>query len=224
MYWRELREGIAFLYRQPLLRAMAALLIATNALDAAWTQVVLPVYAERNLDGATALGLLISATGTGALIGSLGYGAVGHRLPRRAVYAAAFILAGGPRMLIFATEPNLAACLTTLLVAGIAVGAINPIISTIRLERTPPAMRARVYGAMGAAAWSAMPFGAVLGGVAIEQAGLSTTLVAMGVTYLALASVPLLGGVWSSMNRTVIQPSSEPLGLHDTDRDAVSHG
>jgi len=48
----------------------------------------------RYMDSAAALGFLIAANGGGAVIGGLIFAAVGHRLPRHAVFVGAFILAG----------------------------------------------------------------------------------------------------------------------------------
>ena len=200
-YWAEFREGLAFLWRQPLLRAIAVLLFVTNFFDAAWSMVILPVFADRNLGGAVALGLLVAAMGGGALVGSLMFGVVGHRLPRRALFVASFLLCGGPRMLVFASDPPLWACLATVAVAGLAAGSINPLIGTVALERIPAGMRARVRGSMGAGAWAAMPIGALAAGVVVEQLGLTTTLVVLGCAYMLVVLSPLLGGPWRDMER-----------------------
>lgn len=209
-YWRELAEGLSFLWRQPLLRAITVLLVVTNFFDAAWTTVILPVFADRHLGGSVALGLLVAAMGGGALVGSLMFGVVGHRLPRRALFVVSFLLCGGPRMLVFAAEPPLWACLLTVAVAGLAAGSINPIIGTVQLELTPPGMRARVFGCMGAGAWAAMPIGALVAGVTVEHLGLTTTLLVLGPAYLIVVLSPLLGGPWRHMERPERSTASAP--------------
>jgi MFS family permease len=217
-YWHELGEGLAFLWRQPLLRAITVLLVLTNFFDAAWTTVILPVFADRHLGGSVALGLLVAAMGGGALVGSLLFGVVGHRLPRRTLFVVSFLLCGGPRMLIFAAEPPLWACLTTVAVAGLAAGSINPIIGTVQLERTPPGMRARVFGCMGAGAWAAMPIGALVAGVTVEHLGLTPTLLVLGSAYILVVLSPLLGGPWRHMERPERSeqsaPEPAPAGMH----------
>jgi MFS family permease len=219
-YWREFREGLTYLWRQPLLRAIAVLLFVTNAFDSAWSMVILPVFADRHLGGAVALGLLVAAMGGGALVGSLAFGVIGHRVPRRALFVVSFLLCGGPRMLIFATDPPLWACLATVAVAGLAAGSINPIISTVALERIPPGLRARVRGSMGAGAWAAMPIGALVAGVVVERLGLTTTLVVLGSAYLLVVLSPLLGGPWRTMERPQVEAVSdgrpEPAGALST--------
>jgi MFS family permease len=200
-YWRQLAEGFAFTVREPLLRAVVLLVIITNLFDAAKTTVILPVYAQRELGGALALGLLVAAMGAGALVGSLAFGAIGHRLPRRRTFVLAFALAGAPPYFAIAVGLSLPALLTVAVLSGCAAGAINPIIGTIELERVPAGMRARVFGLIGAGCWAAMPLGALVAGVAIERLGMTTTVVAVGVAYLLVTLTPLLGGPWRAMDR-----------------------
>lgn len=200
-YWRELGEGLRFTGREPLLRAVVLLVLVTNFFDAAKTSVLLPVYAQRELGGAVALGLLVGAMGGGALIGSLGFGAIGYRLPRRATFVTAFALAGGPPAFALAAGLPLPALVVVTALAGFAAGAINPIIGVVKLERVPPGMRARVYGLVNAGAWAAMPLGALTAGFAAEQFGVTATLFALGCAYILVTLTPLLGGPWRDMNR-----------------------
>ncbi len=200
-YWRELGEGLRFTAREPLLRAVVLLVLVTNFFDAATTSVLLPVYAQRELGGAVALGLLVGAMGGGALIGSLGFGAIGHRLPRRATFVTAFALAGGPPAFALAAGLPLPALVVVTALAGFAAGAINPIIGVVKLERVPSGMRARVYGLVNAGAWAAMPLGALAAGFAVEGFGLTATLLALGCAYVLVTLSPLLGGPWRDMDR-----------------------
>jgi MFS family permease len=144
------------------------------------------------------------------------FGVVGHRLPRRTLFVVSFLLCGGPRMLIFAAEPPLWACLTTVAVAGLAAGSINPIIGTVQLERTPPGMRARVFGCMGAGAWAAMPIGALVAGMTVEHLGLTPTLLVLGSAYILVVLSPLLGGPWAAHGATgtigAFRPRARPGG------------
>ncbi|TFV87925.1 MFS transporter [Blastococcus sp. CT_GayMR16] len=207
-YWRQLRQGLTFTLREPLLRALVLLVLLTNMFDAAKGTVLLPVYADRELGGAVAFGLIVGAMAGGAVVGSLTFSAVGHRLPRRATFVLAFALAGGPPYFALAAGLPLPGILAVTLLSGLGAGAINPIIGAVKLERVPAGMRARVYGLIGAGAWAAMPVGSLLGGVAVEQVGLRTTLVAVGLAYVLLVLTPLLGGPWRELRR----PESEPAG------------
>jgi len=199
-YWQELGDGIGFLRREPLLRYVVGLILITNLFDAAKSSVLLPIAAQRDLGGSVALGLLVGAMGGGALVGSLVFGAIGHRLPRRASFVAAFALAGPPPHLVLAAGLPLSAVVVVTAVSGFAAGALNPIIGIIKLERVPLHMRARAYGVIGAGAWAGMPLGSLAAGFAVEHLGLRPTLFTVGTAYLLVALTPLLGGPWMSMN------------------------
>lgn len=209
-YWSALRAGLAVIWRVPLLRAVVLLVMITNALDVARANVLLPVYADRVLGGAQALGLLVGAMGLGAFVGALVFSAVGPRLPRRATFAWGFLLAGGPSMLVFAAQPSLVWCLVATALAGVAAGALNPIIGTVLLEEVPPSMRARVSGAVGAGAWAAMPVGALAAGVLVEQVGLVACFVAFGVVYVLVTLVPFFPRPWRAMDRQEVATRGQP--------------
>lgn len=200
-YWSQLAEGFRFTVREPLLRAVVLLVVVTNLFDAAKATVLLPVYAQRELGGAVAFGLLVGVFGGGALVGSLVFGAIGHRLPRRITFVIAFALAGAPPFFALAAGVPLPGLLLAYVLAGICAGAINPMIGAIELERVPSAMRARVFGLIGAGCWAAMPVGALAAGLAVERVGLTTTLLAVGTAYLLVTLTPLLGGPWRDMDR-----------------------
>jgi MFS family permease len=203
-YWAALRAGVAVIWRVPLLRAVVLLVMVTNALDVARANVLVPVYADRVLGGAQALGLIVGAMGLGAFAGALVFSAVGPRLPRRATFAWGFLLAGGPSLLVFALQPSLVWCLVATALAGLAAGALNPIIGTVLLEEVPPSMRARVSGAVSAGAWAAMPVGALAAGVLVEQVGLVACFVGFGVVYVLVTLVPFLPTPWRAMDRRAV--------------------
>ena len=141
-YWKGLRAGLAFVLKDRLMRAIVAIVVVTNLFDAANSTVLLPVYAERELGGAVALGLMVGVTGGGAFVGSLLFGVIGHRLPRRPTMIIAFTLAGGPTYLALAAGLPFGVLLVVKALAGFCAGAVNPILGAVQLERIPPNMRA----------------------------------------------------------------------------------
>jgi len=214
-YWSQLRAGLDFTVRERLLRAVVLLVVVTNLFDAASSAVLLPVYAQRELGGAVAFGLLVGAMGGGALVGSLVFGVIGHRLPRRLTFTVAFSLAGGPFYFALAAGLPLQVLVVLKLLAGFCAGAINPLLAVIMLERIPTGLRARVFGLINAGCWAGMPVGALLGGLAIDHLGMTTTLLIVGVAYLFATLTPVRGGPWRLMEPE--RPVPEPANL-----DAVS--
>jgi MFS family permease len=187
--------------RDRLLRALVLLVVVTNLLDAAKAIVILPIYANRELGGAVALGLLFGVWGGGALLGSLLFGVIGHRLPRRLTFTVAFTLAGGPLYFAYAAGFSLTVLVILTALSSFAAGGINPMIGVLKLERVPAGMRARVYGLIGAGCWAAMPLGSLLAGFAIDHLTLHGTLLLAGSCYCLITLIPALGGPWREMDR-----------------------
>ncbi|MDP9359145.1 MAG: MFS transporter [Chloroflexota bacterium] len=199
-YWDEMREGIAFIRQDRLLRTLAVTVAITNAVDAPLVGVALPVFARETFSSATALGLLEAGFGAGAVLGSLAFAAVGHRLPRRRTYIMAFQLVALP-LGVLALTPPLWIGVGALAVAGVAASPLNPILMTVSQERVPSALRGRVFGASTALALAAMPVGLLLGGLLIERAGVIVTLVVIAATYLAATAVLWLIPALHDMDR-----------------------
>ncbi len=200
-YLAGMREGLSFIRQDRLLRALVITLMITNLLDAAKTSVVFPVLANDVFDSAVALGLIFGVSGGGAVIGALIYGAVGHRLPRRPVFVFSFIMLALPSLLLVALPP-LWVVLAIQGISGVAAGPLNPVLATLRHERVPAAMRGRVFGMVTAGAYSAMPLGVLLAGVALDRIGLRATLLAVGVCYVATALTLVVNPAIREMDST----------------------
>ena len=200
-WWSDLVEGARFVARDPLMRLIVGLVMITNLLDAARGSTLLPLYANDRLGGAAALGLLVATMGGCALVGNVAFGFVAHRVPRRVTFAVCFTLAGGPASVAYALGAPLPVLVGTTALAGLAAGALNPILGTVELERTPEHMRGRVFGLINAGAWAGIPAGALLGGLAADTIGLGVAFGAVAVVYTAVTLVPLTGGSWRLMER-----------------------
>jgi MFS family permease len=198
-YFTELAEGLRFIWRQRLFRAVVATVLITNLLDAPFP-VVMPVFAREAFGSATDLGLLYGVFGGAALVGALSYGAVGHRLPRRLTFVCSLTIA--PVVyLTLATTPSLAVALLALAVSGLAAGPVNPLLNTVQFELVPPAMRGRVFGAVKAGAWAAIPLGVLLGGVIVDAVGVAATFLGIGICYLGITGYGFLNSAFRELDR-----------------------
>jgi MFS family permease len=200
-YLAELGTGFAYLRADRLIGAIVLMIMFTNALDAATASVLFPVYARNILHSSVALGLMAGVFGGAAMAGTMLYSVVGARLPRWPAYTAAFLIVGAPRYGLLAVEPGLPVILIVLALAGIACGAINPILSVVQYERLPADLRARVLGVVQGGALAAAPLGALLGGISVEALGLTATLLLTGTLYLAMTLCPVVFRVWRQMDR-----------------------
>lgn len=184
--------GIRFIAASPLLRAIVLLVTLTNAIDVAGMTVLKPVYATSVLEDPAMLGFMVGCFAAGALTGSALFGAFGHRYSGRLMFATCFVLAGAPPYLTMALGADLPLLLPVLAFSGLAAGALNPMIATAMYGQVPDGMRARVFGATTAGVAASMPLGALLGGLAVEQVGLTPTLVVCGVLYVVLGGSPFV--------------------------------
>ena len=205
-YWADLADGVRFLVRDRLLRAVIALVLVTNLLDAARSSTLLPLYADDRLGGAAALGLLVAVLGGSALIGNVAFGAVAHRLPRRVTFSICFALAGAPSSAALALGAPLPLLVAAFALSGLAAGSINPILGAVQLERIPEHLRGRVFGLVNAGAWAGVPLGALLGGVAADTVGLAVAFGAIAALYALITLSPLTGGTWRQMERGASDP------------------
>jgi MFS family permease len=206
-YIADLKEGLAFIRQDSLIFALVLTVMITNLLDAAFT-VGLPFMAKEEYDSAVALGLLAAASGGGAVLGAIVYAAQGHRLSRRTVFIPAFTVVA-VRSLLLAPLPSLPVAIVVQVIAGIGAGPLNPIMSAIEFERVPEHMRGRVFGAIQAGAWLAMPVGVLAGGYLFEGIGLRWAFIAIGICYVATTLSMLVTPALRDMNRRPL--SLEPV-------------
>jgi MFS family permease len=199
-YFAELAEGLRFIRTQPLFRAIVATVLITNLLDSPFP-VVMPVFAEVAFGSAADLGLLYGVGGGAALAGALAYGAVGHRLPRRLTFVCCFAVTP-LTYLALATLPSLELALVVLLVTGIASGPINPLLNTVMFELVPAELRGRVFGAVRAAAWAAIPVGALVGGLVVDAIGIAATFLTIGVCYALVTAYGFFNPAFRALDRS----------------------
>jgi MFS family permease len=198
-FFSELADGLRFIWRRPLVKALLLMVLLTNLVEAPGT-VVLAVFAEEEYGSATDFGLLVGVLGGAALAGALAYSAIGHRLPRRRTFLVCFSVVP-ISYLGLALLPPLPIALAALAVGGFAAGPINPLLFTVMTEIVPSELRGRVYGAVRAGAWAAIPLGILLGGVMVAVVGVAATFLAMGVLLAAVVGYGFFNPAFREMDR-----------------------
>ncbi|HEY0757347.1 MAG TPA: MFS transporter [Ktedonobacteraceae bacterium] len=182
-YFAELGAGLRFIRRDSLIFSILLVGIVTNMVDAAWASVVAPTYFLQIFHNPIFLGISMAALGGAAFVGTLLFGLFGHRLPRRLTFGIGYTVGGALRFWVYLLRsfPLIVVWNT---IGGLAISPINPLADTMLQERTPPQMRARVFGTLGALMMAAVPLGAFASGFVIAWLGLSFTLALMGALYL----------------------------------------
>ncbi len=205
-YLGQLREGAAFLGREPVLLGITTMLALTNALDQAWASVLVPASVLDRGAGAGTVGVIFMTMSGAAIAGALLATLWAARLPRLTVYVVAFLLAGAPRFIVLSGIPGVAGgfaahtpiwlCLAVIAVAGFGSGFLNPILGAVIFERIPGRLVGRVSSLTNALAWSLMPVGGLVGGVLVDRLGVSPALWWLGLAYLAATMLPVVVPSW----------------------------
>ena len=192
----ELAEGLGYVLRHRLLRAIAACTGLYNLFGNAATAVLF-VFAVRELGlGAGTIGLWLSLGSLGGPVGAL----LASRLSRRlgtgpAIAVTAWM--GGPAWLLVAVAPR-GHALPFLIASGVlgslAGVAYNVTQVSLRQAITPQRLQGRMNATMRFLVWGTIPVGAFAGGVIATLVSLRATLwIAAAGTLLAALPVTLSG-------------------------------
>jgi MFS family permease len=207
-YLRQLRAGWVFLRGDAVLVAMVVMVSITNLIDAAYSTVLVPVWALGNDRGAGAIGLLFAVFAAGSTVGSVLAATFAAGLPRLPTYVVAFVIAGAPRFLVLVGNLPLYVVLATAVVGGFASGFINPILGALVFERVPEVLIGRVSSLNSSLCWSLIPFGSLVGGALVALSGLAPALVVCGIAYFAATLLPVVRPEWRSIDGPTVTDES----------------
>ena len=124
-----------------------------------------------------------------------------ERLPRYRTYLVAFLICGAPRFVMLAIDAPLWSVLVVAVAGGCASGFLNPVLGAVLFERIPPELMGRVTSMNLAMSWSLIPFGGLLGGLAVAAWGLSPALLLIGAAYLVTTMAPAVQPRWKEMDQ-----------------------
>lgn len=199
-YLAELRSGWDFMRRDAILMGLGVMVAVTNLLDAAWSSVLVPVWAHDGGHGVEAVGLLSATFGGAAILGSVVAAAYGSRMSRYRVYVLAFLVAGAPRFVALALGAPWVVVVPVAVAGGFASGFLNPLLGAVLFERTPASMMGRVSSLNIAMSWSLLPFGGLVGGALVAGLGISPALLLVGAAYFATTMVPAVRPRWRDLD------------------------
>jgi predicted MFS family arabinose efflux permease len=179
--------GLRFLFRDPLLGPMAAVVTGFGFVSAGFSA-GLPVYAYDEFDGSARLaGLFYAALGAGAVVGSL-FAVFAVRKMAPLKLAGLAILAFAVPMWVLPFLPPAPVVVTALFVAMLFTPLINGPTLGVLTARTPDVLRAKVLAAVISVNTLAAPLGFLAAGQVLEHWGVVPLFatVAAGITMLAL--------------------------------------
>lgn len=188
----ELRQGARALLTVPEAGRMVSADVAGSFVYGAQTVLLLLVAGRLGL-GAAGYGYLLAAQGAGGILGAAAAGRLGDRVSRRPALVGGLILVAAPLPLL---------AITTSLVAALALGAVAgagallvEVVADTRLQQTlPPERLGCAYGFAFAASVGAIAVGSLVAPALVAVAGVSGSLIAIGIAVAALAAVIALRG------------------------------
>jgi len=198
-YRTALRAGLVFLLRDRLVLGLIAMLFVTNMLDQGFSAVLVPLWARDIFGSPVGIALVGGSFGAGAVLGNIGFTMLAPRLPRWALFAVGFLIAGAPRYFVLAYGAPGWAIIALGLIDGVAIAAVNPILGAVMYERVPVHLQARIQGLGTAVAFAGMPLGALTAGW-LGEYGARTALLICGAAYLLATVAPFVGRFWREMD------------------------
>jgi predicted MFS family arabinose efflux permease len=224
----EIRAGLGFIYRHPVLRSLAGSAGTFNFFSQ--LQLTLFVlYAARDMHlRAGAIGLVLACFGVGGVAAAATVGRVIARLGYGRTLLAGYALAA-LAILGIPLVPGPATTSTVVFtgvyfMAGYGIVATNIAMTTLRQIATPASLQGRVNASFRFAIGALMPFSALLAGLLGERLGLRATLfitaagMPISVVWIAFsptrkvgAAEELAGGRPESPGRPRPGPQGEPL-------------
>jgi MFS family permease len=174
--WRDMREGLAYVWHEPHLRSEMYLAFLVNLTAFPLTGTLL-AYVAKNVYGIgqTGLGWLVASFALGALLGSIVLTTHGARVPpgRTTLVAGAiwYVL-----LIVFAFIPTPGAGAAVLVAAGFAQSFCMVPLAVMLLRETPPHFRGRVMGVRMLAVYG-MPLGILAAGPLVARFDYTVTAV-----------------------------------------------
>jgi MFS family permease len=185
-----IREGMRWLGRHRLLRALCAALTVWSLVDTA-VLAVLPLYALDCLGLPDAqIGALLSAGAVGGIAGSLLAARIAARVGETTASCATLLTVGLAYGGLAATS-TVAVAAAMLLLMGIASGAWVVVVTSVRQAVIPDGLLGRVSSAYRFVGFGTRPLGAALGGYAARDFGLHVPFAGASVVMAATTAVAL---------------------------------
>ena len=178
---QEVREGLVWFWRQPVLRVMAVLSCGVNLVVVGGTTLLVIVLAQHQHASSFTIGLIFACGGIGSIVGSL----FASYLQKKLKFGQAII----SNLWVLALLWPLYAIVPNVVTMGILTSALfffgpiyNVVNASYRLALVPDAFQGRVNSAVRLISFASQPLGLAATGVLIQGVGAAATvLVGAGV-------------------------------------------
>lgn len=211
---RDLREGLGFLVRHPVVRPLVLGGAGFNFLSNAYMAVlVLWVVGPQSAVGVTPeqYGLLATVLAVGGVTGAILAEKIVGRGRERAVIAVTWSVAGG-LLVVPPLLPEVWAVAASFMLIGFFNVVGNTATTALRQRIVPSRVLGRVQGASATIAYGAMPLGALTGGIVAEAFGVRALLVMVPIAALVVVALTV-----RSLTQSVIDEADRAAAPSDDD-------
>lgn len=183
---REVTEGLAWFWHQPLLRVMAVLSCGVNLVVVGGSSLLVIVLAQHQHASSFLIGLIFACGGVGSILGSLLAPFVQKRLSfGQAVISNAWLIALLWPLYAVAQSVVVLGILTTVL---FFLGPIYNVVNvSYRLAIVPDAFQGRVNSAVRLISFASQPLGLAATGVLLQSVGTNATVLVGGGVLMLVA-------------------------------------
>lgn len=186
-YWHDIRTGLIFLWRQPIVRLITVQSTLTNMLLTPLTALVLLQIAQASWHSSSSLGLVFSVFGIASILGGVFLSVRPHSLPSFRYYGLALILLVLPVWTFVSGDVVAVAC--GMAVMGIGNAAVNALGDTTLQEIIPDDMQGRSFASITSALALFEPVGLAVVGVVLTVLPATNTAAVLLVPLTALALI-----------------------------------
>lgn len=183
----EVAEGLAWLWRQPILRAVVVLTGATNLVLNALPLVVI-VRARQMGAGPLLIGTLLALSGGAAIAGAFAAPWLQRHIPARIVIMGSlWTWAAATALLVLMPTPL--ALGATAGAAAVVGPAFNVVLGSYRYALAPDRLQARSVSSARLVTWGTIPLATLAAGAMLQAGGSTVTMLALGGTMVAIAGI-----------------------------------
>ncbi|HZU67579.1 MAG TPA: MFS transporter [Ktedonobacteraceae bacterium] len=186
--WIEIREGLSWLWHQPLIRFIALLTGGNNLINSGFILIII-VLAQQQHASSFTIGLIFAVAGIGGIVGALIATPLQKRLSfGQAIIGTSWIFAVFIPLYIIAPNPAVLGIITA---ATVVAGPVYNVVQfSYRSAIIPDELQGRVNSVFRLIAFGGQPLGLALTGLLIQYIGVIPTILVdtAGMTILALAA------------------------------------
>ncbi len=186
------REGVAYAWAHPAIRALLLLIAAFNFAFTGPISVGIAWIADSRFGGSADFGILLSGFGAGALVGAVVAGSI-RRVPHLGWLTMGIALLLGIGLAGIGVAPTMPIAFAVGVAIGVGVGFINVRIIAWMQAQIPEALTGRIMSLLMFGSVSLAPFSLAIAGVIIDL-GAVTAMFAVAGAIVVLAS--LAGIAW----------------------------